>query len=171
MLMDSRSALGCRLVPRDSSMRALLRELKAGRSIGMIMDQRVDSGAPIPFFGIDKHTTLVPARLALKHGFDLVPVRTERLEGAHFRVTFYEPLRPDDPDADELEQARQVTAKINRAFEDWIRQRPADWWCAKRRWPKDATPPSTAAAPAVDAPARDPSRPPASATGPKTLRR
>ena len=139
MLMDSRAALGCRLVPRDSSMRALLRELKAGRSIGMIIDQRVDSGVPIPFFGIDKHTTLVPARLALKHGFDLIPVRTERLEGARFRVTFYEPLRPDDPNADDLEQARQVTAKINRAFEDWIRERPEDWWCAKRRWPKDAT--------------------------------
>jgi KDO2-lipid IV(A) lauroyltransferase len=150
MLMDSRAALGCRLVPRDSSMRTLLRELKAGRSIGMIMDQRVDSGEPIPFFGIDKNTTLVPARLALKHGFDLVPVRTERLDGARFRVTFYEPLRPDDPDADELEQARQVTAKINRAFEDWIRERPEDWWCSKRRWPKDARPPSTAAGAAAE---------------------
>jgi KDO2-lipid IV(A) lauroyltransferase len=131
-------------------MRALLRELKAGRSIGMIMDQRVDSGEPIPFFGIAKYTTLVPARLALKHGFDLVPVRTERLDGARFRVTFYEPLRPDDPDADELEQARQVTAKINRAFEDWIRERPEDWWCSKRRWPKDARPPSTAAGAAAE---------------------
>ena len=144
ILMRRRQALGCRLVPRDSSMRTLLRELKAGRSIGMIMDQRVDSGVPIPFFGIDKWTTLVPARLALRHGCDLVPLRTERLGDARFRVTFYEPLKPDDPRADEIEQATQVTRKINRMFEDWIRERPEDWWCSKRRWPKDAMPASGA---------------------------
>ena len=140
MLMRRREALGCRLVPRDASMRALLRELRAGRSIGMIMDQRVDTGVPIPFFGIDKRTTLVPARLALRHGCDLVPLRTERLGGARFRVTFYEPLKPDDPSADEIDQAIQVTRKINRMFEAWIRERPEDWWCSKRRWPKDASP-------------------------------
>ena len=110
------------------------------------MDQRVDSGVPIPFFGIDKHTTLVPARLALRHGYDLVPVRTERLDGARFRVTFLPPLRPDDPGADEIEQARQVTRKINALFEEWIRERPTDWWCSKRRWPKDAHPPGRGAA-------------------------
>ncbi len=140
ILMRRREALGCRLVPRDASMRALLRELRDGRSIGMIMDQRVDSGVPIPFFGIDKWTTLVPARLALRHGYDLVPLRTERLGGARFRVTFYEPLKPDDPSADEIGQAIQITRKINRMFEEWIRERPEDWWCSKRRWPKDASP-------------------------------
>jgi len=141
MLMRRREALGCHLVPRDASMRTLLRELREGRSIGMIMDQRVDSGVPVPFFGIDKLTTLVPARLALRHGCDLVPLRTERLDGARFRVTFYEPLRPDDPSADEIEQATQMTRKINWMFENWIRERPQDWWCSKRRWPKDAVAP------------------------------
>lgn len=138
MLMRSRRPLGIRLAARDESMKTLLRELRAGRSIGMIMDQRVDSGVPLPFFGIDKLTTLVPARLALRHGYDLVPVRTERIAGSRFRVTFYAPLEPDDPDAGEIERAKQVTRKINLVFESWIRERPEDWWCSKRRWPKDA---------------------------------
>jgi KDO2-lipid IV(A) lauroyltransferase len=146
MLARSREPLGIRLVARDESMRVLLRELRAGRSIGMIMDQRVDTGVPLPFFGIDKLTTLVPARLALRHGYDLVPLRTERLEGSRFRVTFYAPLLPDDPAASEIEQAKQVTGKINLLFEDWIRERPQDWWCSKRRWPKDAIRPQKAAA-------------------------
>lgn len=140
MLMRSRRPLGIRLAARDESMRTLLRELRAGRSIGMIMDQRVDSGVPLPFFGIDKLTTLVPARLALKHDCDLVPLRTERLGGSRFRVTFYAPLQPDDPTASDIEQAKQVTRKINLLFESWIRERPEDWWCSKRRWPKDASP-------------------------------
>jgi KDO2-lipid IV(A) lauroyltransferase len=154
MLMRRREPLGVALVPRDASMRTLLRELKAGRSVGMIMDQRVDSGVPIPFFGIDKHTTLVPARLALRHGCDLVPVRTERLEGARFRVTIYPALTPDDPEASEIERAKQMTTKINRLFEEWIRERPADWWCSKRRWPKDARPTATTGEPADAEPPR-----------------
>jgi KDO2-lipid IV(A) lauroyltransferase len=140
LLARSREALGCRLLPRDESMRGLIRELTAGRSIGMVMDQRVDSGAPVPMFGIDKLTTLVPARLALRYDCDLVPLRTERLGDARYRVTVYPPIVPEDPDAPESAQALQMTRAINATFETWIRERPADWFCAKRRWPKDAVP-------------------------------
>lgn len=155
ILMRQRRHLGCRLLPRDESMRSLIRELGKSRSIGLIMDQRVDSGVPIPFFGIDKFTTLVPARLAMRHGFDLVPVRTERLGGARFRVTFYAPIVPDDSTAEPTEQATQMSRKVNLLFEDWIRERPEDWFCSKRRWPKDARPGS-----AEDGVAAQASRPP-----------
>ena len=140
LLAKRRESLGCRLLPRDESMRGLIRELAAGRSIGMVMDQRVDSGKPVPMFGIDKLTTLVPARLALRYDCDLVPLRTERLGDARYRVTFYPPIVADDPHAPETEQALQMTRDINATFESWIRERPADWFCAKRRWPKDAVP-------------------------------
>lgn len=142
LLSRCRRPLGCRLVARDESMRPLIRELNDGRSIGILMDQRVDSGKPLPMFGIDKWTTLVPARLALKHGCPLIPARTERLEGARFRVTIYPPVTADDPDASQIEQAEQITRKINRLFEEWIRERPQDWFCTKRRFPKNAVPPS-----------------------------
>ena len=143
ILMRRRQALGCRLIPRDESMRSLIRELSAGRSIGMVMDQRVDSGKPIPLFGIDKLTTLIPARLALRHGGELIPARTERLSDARFRVTFYPPVQPDDATGTEIDKAIQMTRKVNQLFEDWIRERPQDWFCTKRRWPKDAKPPET----------------------------
>ncbi len=149
VLSESREALGCRLLPRDTSMRGLVRELAAGRSIGMIMDQRVDSGVPVPMFGIDKLTTVVPARLALRFGCDLVPLQTERLSDARYRVTIHGPILPADTHAPEAEQALDMTRQINARFEDWIRERPADWFCAKRRWPKDARP-AVSAAPGPD---------------------
>mgnify|MGYP006207899335 CR=1 FL=1 len=31
-----------------------MRELETGRSIGLLVDQRVDSGVPVPFFGIEE---------------------------------------------------------------------------------------------------------------------
>jgi KDO2-lipid IV(A) lauroyltransferase len=148
LLARCRRPLGCRLVARDESMRPLIRELNEGRSIGLLMDQRVDSGRPIPMFGIDKWTTLVPARLALKHGCPIIPARTERLQGARFRVTIYPPVMADDPGASQVEQAEQITMKINGLFEGWIRERPEDWFCTKRRFPKDAVPPTRTQPPA-----------------------
>lgn len=136
ILAKRRESLGCHLIKRDESMRSLIRELHEGRSIGLVIDQRVDSGRAIPMFGIDKLTTLVPARLALRHGYELIPIRAERLEGARFRMTFYPPVRPDDPGATEIEQAVQMMTKVNALFEQWIRERPWDWFCSKRRFPK-----------------------------------
>jgi KDO2-lipid IV(A) lauroyltransferase len=141
ILRHYRQALNCRLLPRADSMRALIRELNEGRSIGLVMDQRVDSGTAIPFFGLPKLTTLIPARLALRYGCELVPVRTRRLNGANFKVTFYPPIRPDDESAGEVDKAMQMTRKLNLMFEAWIRDNPEEWFCTKRRWAKDAVPP------------------------------
>ncbi|MGI9265386.1 MAG: lysophospholipid acyltransferase family protein, partial [Gammaproteobacteria bacterium] len=138
MLVRWRRPLGCKLVQRDESVRPFIKELVSGRSIGLALDQRVDSGKLIPFFGIGKYTTLVPARLALRHGCELIPVRSERLDGARFRATFYPPIRPDDESIGDQEKAKQMTRKLNDLMEDWIRARPEDWFCSKRIWPKGA---------------------------------
>jgi KDO2-lipid IV(A) lauroyltransferase len=143
MLVSWRRPLGYKLVPRDASVRPFIKELASGRSIGLALDQRVDSGVLIPFFGMEKYTSLVPARLALRHGCELIPLRSERLGGARFRVTFYPPVRPDDQALDDIEKAKQMSHKVNQLLENWIIARPGDWFCSKRIWPKDARPVST----------------------------
>jgi KDO2-lipid IV(A) lauroyltransferase len=101
------------------------------------MDRRVDDGAPIRFFGHDKTSTLLPAKLALKHHCDLVPIQVERLQDARYRVTFHPPVRPSNPGADETARATDMIQQVHTLFEDWIRQRPEDWFCSKRLWPKN----------------------------------
>jgi Kdo2-lipid IVA lauroyltransferase/acyltransferase len=137
MLRDRRAALGCRLVSLAEGARPLLRELAEGRSVGLVVDTRDDDGVPIPFFGFDKLTTLAPARLALRFSCELIPVRVERLGPARFRLTVYEPVRPDLALASEKDQAVQMMAEVNRSFERWIRERPGQWLCIKRAWPKN----------------------------------
>ncbi|MGI9294470.1 MAG: lysophospholipid acyltransferase family protein [Pseudomonadales bacterium] len=151
LLAKHRQALGCELLPRDASMRALIRALEQGKSIGMVMDRRADSGKPVPFFGRDMSTTLLPARLALRYDCDLVPVRVERLQDAHFRVTFYPPVKSGDPQADADTQAVQMARQVNSQFEDWIRARPHDWLCTKRLWPKQKVPVTPTTAPVLGA--------------------
>ena len=132
-----RRGLRCRLVEQEGSARVLLRELQSGRGVGVVVDVRRDEGDPVPFFGLPAPTSLAAARMALKKGCELVPGRVERLEGARFRVTFYDPIEPDDPGAPPREQARQMMGKFHRLFESWIRERPEEWLCVGRRWTKD----------------------------------
>jgi KDO2-lipid IV(A) lauroyltransferase len=126
-LAKYRRSMGCELISSDQGARALLREIRAGRSIGLVMDQRHSGGKPLPFLGVLKPTTLVPARLALRCGIDLIPVRAERLEGSRFRITFYDPIAPGDPEASDTERALRMTHAVNRLFEQWIHDCPHDW--------------------------------------------
>ena len=137
MLLESRQALNSDLLPRDNSTRLLMRALKNGQSIAMVMDRRVDEGKLIRFFGRDKLSTIMPAKLALKLSCDLVPVQVERLQDAHYRVIFHPPVRPENSSVDETTQAINMIQQVHQQFENWIRQQPEDWFCSKRLWPKE----------------------------------
>jgi KDO2-lipid IV(A) lauroyltransferase len=140
MLKRRRQGLGCGLVAREESLRHLMRELSQGRQVGLVVDHRFDGGVALPFFGLDKPTTVAPARLALRFGCDLVPVRVERTGGPHFRVTFWEPVEAEQGVASEKEQAIGMMSRVNEIFEEWIRERPQQWLCTKRAWPDDIAP-------------------------------
>ena len=132
-----RRAIACGLVPRDGGIRALASELRNGRSVGLVVDTRVDGGVPVPFFGVDAQTSTAPARLALRFGCELIPIRVERILDARFRVTFGDPVTAEDPALGSKQRALVMTRKLNAQFESWIRERPEQWLCLKRRWPKD----------------------------------
>jgi KDO2-lipid IV(A) lauroyltransferase len=137
MLARSRRALNCELLPRDNSARLLMRALRNGRTVGMVMDRRVDDGHPIRFFGREKLSTLAPARLALKFDCELIPAHVERFGDARYRVTFHKPVKPANPHAGETAQAVDMIQQLHLLFEAWIRQNPEDWFCTKRLWDRD----------------------------------
>jgi len=137
ILLESRQALNCKLLPRDNSARSLMRALKEGRTAAMVMDRRVEDGKPIRFFGHDKTSTILPAKLALKNNCELVPVQVVRLQDARYRIIFHPPIRPTDTGANETDQAVDMIQQVHVQFEDWIRQHPAHWFCSKRLWPKN----------------------------------
>jgi KDO2-lipid IV(A) lauroyltransferase len=132
-----RNTMPVGLIDAAAGPRPILQALAAGRSVGLQMDHRVETGEPVPFFGISAPTVTIPARLALKVETGLVPTRIERLEGARFRITLHEPIRADPSIADPRAAALRMTEQVYAHFERWIRERPAQWICAKRRWPKD----------------------------------
>jgi Kdo2-lipid IVA lauroyltransferase/acyltransferase len=135
LVQRQRRHLRCRFLTTDDGLRPLFEAIQAGGSIGLLVDLRVENGDAVPFCGYATTTTLVPARLALKFGCPLVPVRVERLRAAHFRVTAYDPVRPDRGLAPEA-RARDMMAKVNALFQSWIVERPHEWQCFQNRWPR-----------------------------------
>lgn len=134
MLLKFRATLGCELVSREAGLRAFMDALKAGKSPIMVNDRRVEGGKPLPFFGADRETSILPARLALRFGVPLVLVETERLPGPRFRFRFHPPLHPRNPTADTDAQTIDLALQINENFEQWIRARPDQWLCTSKIW-------------------------------------
>ena len=135
-MLKLRESFGVKLIPTDAGLRPLLRELNKGACIGLAMDTRLDSGQLIPYFGREALTNTSAARLALRTNAPLIPIRAERLARARFRITVYDPIVSDTPEAPMEEQAIAMSARINDCFESWVRDNPGQWICLKRRWPK-----------------------------------
>ena len=120
-----------------SGAREMLRQVKKGGYTAMLVDQKMNDGISVPFFGRDAMTAPALAQLASKYDLPVWPVRTERLGGCRFRVTIYPELelpRSDDMVGDVAEAMRRVNAML----EDWIRERPGQWLWLHNRWPRDA---------------------------------
>lgn len=135
--LRGRAGTNLTLVPRGpAAVRQMVESMRSGHALFMIVDQRVDEGEWVPFFGRPAQTTTTPARLARRFDCPILLCRTLVLPKGRYRISYYEPLHPDparEADADILE----MTQSINRAFEAWIREHPEQWLCTKRRWPKD----------------------------------
>lgn len=113
--------------------RDLVRHLRQGGHVGMLVDQKLNDGIAVPFFGRDAMTAPAIARLALHFNCPIVPVLVERLRGARFRFTVMPPLHAADT-GDVAADVLATMTRINGMIESWIRARPEQWLWIHRRW-------------------------------------
>ena len=108
--------------------------IRAGGIVGMLVDQKMNDGIPVPFFGRDAWTAPALAKLALRYDAVVLPWRVERIGGPHFRLIVEPPLVLDQ--SGDL-QADVLTAmtRVNAILERWIRHTPGQWFWLHRRWP------------------------------------
>jgi len=116
--------------------RQLLKSLQNGRHLGMLVDQKMNDGIPVPFFGRDAMTAPALAELALRYDCPVVPARVERLGGMRFRLTIEPPLE-FTPTGDRHTDVAAMMALVNQRLETWIRDTPAQWLWLHNRWPDE----------------------------------
>ncbi|MFP6747040.1 MAG: lysophospholipid acyltransferase family protein [Alphaproteobacteria bacterium] len=132
------SSLGA-LAKGPAAARGILAALNQGAPVGMLVDQKMNDGIEVPFFGRPAMTAPALAQLALRRGLAVIPVRCERLAGAAFRVTIQEPLSysksSHSKGADKASDIAALMAQVNDLIEGWIRARPEQWLWPHNRWP------------------------------------
>ena len=114
--------------------RGLVSALGKGGAVALLNDQRDSTGIEAPFFGRPVWSAPGPARLALKYGRRLFPMSVARTRGARFIVTIHEPIALETT-GDKAADLQAAVASINAFIESCIRERPAEWLWAHRRWP------------------------------------
>lgn len=117
--------------------RAVLKYLGTGGSLGMLMDQKMNDGIAVPFFGAPAMTAPAAALFAQKFGAPLIPAHIVRLGPARFRMVVDPPIHAADT-GDRRADMLTTTQAINDTLERWIRARPGSWLWLHRRWPKPA---------------------------------
>jgi KDO2-lipid IV(A) lauroyltransferase len=127
------------LGPRDAvakgakGAKELVRHLRDGLPIAFMVDQKLNDGIAVPFFGQEAMTAPAIARLALRFDCPIVPIRLERLEGARFRFTV-KPAMYVGNSGDIAADVMAAMVEINAIIEEWVRARPEQWLWLHRRW-------------------------------------
>jgi len=109
--------------------RQLLNRIKNKKHIALMVDQKVNEGIKVNLFNKKALTINIPAQLALKHGYSLVPMEIKRVSNANFIISIKEIIKINSAD-DQL----SITEKINRELEKMILNNPEQWIWTHDRW-------------------------------------
>jgi len=125
--------------------RSMLRLLKAGGTLGILIDQDIESvqSVFVPFFDRLAATPRGAADLALRFGAAVLVVTCHRRgpnRGDGHRLEVVE-VPYDDSSSDADAEVQRLTAACIRIQEEAIRRRPAEWVWMHNRW--KTAPPET----------------------------
>jgi len=131
-----RTLHGNTTVDKDDFVRGLLSAMKAGETVGILMDTNMTppQGVFVDFFGIPACTASGLARIALRTGAAVVPGFTVWDPALRkYRLRFdpaVELVRTGNDDADVVAN----TARFTKIIEDYVRRYPDQWLWVHRRW-------------------------------------
>ena len=101
-LQRLRTRFGNISLAKHGSVRRMLRALKEGGRVGMLIDQRVKphEGIAVPFLGTPCWTSPLLAQLALRTGAPIVPAFGDHRPGGCYEVRFLPPVVAAGPETD-----------------------------------------------------------------------
>jgi KDO2-lipid IV(A) lauroyltransferase len=136
LLQQYRTMHGNKTVAKDDFVRGLLAAMRAGETVGILMDTNMTppQGIFVDFFGIPACTASGLARIALRTNAAVVPGFTIwDSDLQKYRLRFdpaLELIRTGDLEADIAANTQMFTKVI----EDYVRRYPDQWLWVHRRW-------------------------------------
>jgi len=112
-----------------SGTREIIKFLKKGTSIALMVDQRVREGEKALFFKHLATTTTIPAQLIKKYNCDLVPIYIERKNKFDFKMYISKPIK-----INKNKSSDEITLFINKILEKMILKNVDQWIWTHDRW-------------------------------------
>ena len=140
LLQQYRTVHGNRTVDKDDFVRGLLSAMRAGETVGILMDTNMTppQGVFVDFFGIPACTASGLARIALRTDAAVVPGFTVWDSNLRKYILRFEPavelIRTRNNKNDNEADVIANTAKFTKVLEDVIRRYPDQWLWVHRRW-------------------------------------
>ena len=116
--------------------RDIMRCLKEGQPVGMLLDQKMNDGIAVPFFGRKAMTASAVVNLAKRFQCPVIPAQIIRKTGVNFKVIIHKPLVAKQI-GDDKQDSYDFMCQINDMIEGWVRQHPEQWFWVHNRWPKE----------------------------------
>ena len=106
---------------------AMIKFLKKGGVVCMMIDQAVSEGKYIDFMGIPAKTSFAIANIAIKYDALIIPAYAIRKkENEPIQVIIEPSLNTSDP--------FKIIEKLNKSLENIIRKYPSQWYWVHNRW-------------------------------------
>ncbi len=112
-----------------SGTREIVKLIKNGYSIALMIDQRVTEGILCKFFEREAFTTSIPAQTVKKYNLKVVPVYIERSKNFYFRVKINDPITFNNDHS-----IHDITYALNTKLENMIKKNPGQWIWSHNRW-------------------------------------
>ena len=109
--------------------REIIKNLIKGKSIALMIDQRVREGDRVPFFKNLATTTTIPAQLIKKYDCELIPIYIERRNKNYFKMFISEPIK-----INKNKKISEITLFLNNVLEEMILKNIDQWIWTHNRW-------------------------------------
>ena len=109
--------------------REIIKNLIKGRSIALMIDQRVREGEKVKFFNNLATTTTIPAQLVKKYNCELVPIYIERKKSNYFKIYISKPIK-----VSKTKSIFEITEYLNKVLEKMILKNVDQWIWTHDRW-------------------------------------
>jgi len=134
ILVETRNRAGYTNITRGKGTREIIRTLKKGEAVGMLIDQDTKAdGVFVDFFGHPTYTPAGPAVLARRLNLPIIPIFVYLKDDFTYQVECMEPLKLAKTD-NEADDIRVNTQKCSDAYEAMIRRFPEQWVWMHKRW-------------------------------------
>jgi KDO2-lipid IV(A) lauroyltransferase len=109
--------------------REIIKKLIEGKSIALMIDQRVREGEKVKFFDNLATTTTIPAQLVKKYNCELIPIYIERKKSNYFKIYISKPIK-----VGKTKSIQQITEFLNKVLEKMILKNVDQWIWTHDRW-------------------------------------